>query len=56
MKLFTASDYSFKELLLFDNAAVSELFSSHTTIDVQGQNALMLYFEGVNKAWNHPGV
>ncbi|WP_231367623.1 IS21 family transposase [Gillisia sp. JM1] len=55
MKLFTASDYSFIELLCFDNAALSELFSSHTTIDVERQNELMLYFEGVNKARNHPG-
>jgi hypothetical protein len=55
MKLFTASDYSFIELLCFDNAALSELFSSHTTVDVERQNELMLYFEGVNKARNHPG-
>jgi transposase len=55
MKLFTASEYSFIELLHFDNAALSELFSSHTTLDVERQNELMLYFEGVNKARNHPG-
>jgi hypothetical protein len=55
MKLFTASDYSFIELLCFDNAALSELFSSHTTVDVERQNELMLYFEGVNKARNQPG-
>ncbi|MGM1055909.1 MAG: IS21 family transposase, partial [Bacteroidota bacterium] len=41
--------------LLFDNSALSELFSSHTTLDVQRHNELMLYFEGVNKARNHPG-
>ena len=55
MKLFAGSDYSLKELLLFDNTALSELFSSHTTLDVQRHNELMLYFEGVNKARNHPG-
>lgn len=55
MKLFTASEYSFIELLHYDNAALSELFSSHTTLDVERQNELMLYFEGVNKARNHPG-
>lgn len=33
----------------------SELFSCHTTVDTQRHNELMLYFEGVNKARNHPG-
>jgi hypothetical protein len=42
-------------LLHIDNAALSELFYLYTTIDVQRQNELMLYFEGVNKARNHPG-
>ena len=51
MKLFTASEYSFIELLHFNNAALSELFSSHTTLDVERQNELMLYFEGVNKGF-----
>ena len=55
MKLFTASDYSFKELLSFDNARLSALFPSHTTIDNERHDELMLYFEGVNKARNHPG-
>ena len=55
MKLFKASEYSFIALLCFSNEALSELFSSKTTLDVQRQNELMLYFEGVNKARNHPG-
>lgn len=55
MQLFSASDYSFEELLRFDTAALSELFSSHTTLDTGRHNELMLYFEGVNKARNHPG-
>lgn len=55
MQLFAASDYSLEELLRFDTAALSELFSSHTTVDTQRHNELMLYFEGVNKARNHPG-
>lgn len=55
MKLFEGSGYSFKELLHFDNTALSELFSSHTTLDTARHNELMLYFEGVNKARNHPG-
>lgn len=55
MQLFAASDYSFEELLGFDTAALSELFSSHTTVDTGRHNELMLYFEGVNKARSHPG-
>ena len=55
MQLFAASDYSLEELLRFDTAALSELFSSHTTLDTERHNELMLYFEGVNKARNHPG-
>lgn len=55
MQLFAGSGYSFKELLGFDTAALSELFSSHTTLDATRHNELMLYFEGVNKARNHPG-
>ncbi len=55
MQLFAGSEYSFQELLNFDIGALSELFSSHTTLDTARHNELMLYFEGVNKARNHPG-
>lgn len=55
MQLFAGSDYSFQELLGFDTVALSELFSSHTTLDAVRRNEHMLYFEGVNKARNHPG-
>jgi len=55
MRLFKASDYSFKELLAFDNQALEVLFPSHTTIDNPRYEELMLYFQGVNKARNHPG-
>lgn len=55
MQLFAASEYSFEELLHFDSPTLSELFTSHTTIDTVRHNELMLYFEGVNKARNHPG-
>jgi hypothetical protein len=55
MQLFASSDYSCQELLGFDTVALSELFSSHTTLDPVHHNELMLYFEGVNKARNHPG-
>ena len=55
MQLFAASEYSLEELLYFEATALSELFSSHTTVDTGRHNELMLYFEGVNKARNHPG-
>lgn len=55
MQLFAASEYSFKELLSFETLQLSELFSSFTTVDIQRHNELMLYFETVNKARNHPG-
>ena len=55
MQLFAGSGHTFEELLHLENSALSELFSSHTTINVQRHNELMLYFEGVNKARNHPG-
>lgn len=54
-QLFAGSKYSFQQLLSFDTASLSELFSSHTTLDTARHNELMLYFEGVNKARNHPG-
>lgn len=55
IKLITGSDYSFEEILALDNGALSELFSTHTTTNVKRQNELMLYFEKVNQARNHPG-
>ncbi|UVD79151.1 IS21 family transposase [Myroides albus] len=55
MQLFTASEYSVEQLLSFETLQLSELFSSFTTVDTQRHNALMLYFETVNKARNHPG-
>ncbi|WP_335965120.1 helix-turn-helix domain-containing protein [Galbibacter sp. PAP.153] len=55
IKLFKASEYSIKELLSFDQAALRSQFPVHTTIDNERYNALMLYFEKVNQALNHPG-
>lgn len=55
MRLFKGSDYSFKELLSFDTASLERLFPSHTTIDNTRYDTLMRYFEGMNKARNHPG-
>ena len=55
IRSFKASDYSYSALLAFDNAGLEALFPSHTTVDNERYNELMLYFEGVNKARNHPG-
>ncbi|WP_246162322.1 IS21 family transposase [Sphingobacterium phlebotomi] len=55
MQLFAACDYSLEELLAMDTAGLSELFSSHTTVDTARHNELMLYFEGVNRSRDHPG-
>jgi len=55
MRLFKGSDHTFKELLSFDNARLEALFSSHTTIANERYDVLMRYFEGMNKARNHPG-
>lgn len=55
MRLFKGSDHAFKELLTFDNARLESLFSSRTTIANERYDALMRYFEGMNKARDHPG-
>lgn len=55
MKFFKSCGYSLEELLDFENARLEALFPSHTTVDTERHNELMLYFEGVNKARNHPG-
>lgn len=54
IKLCKACDYSFEELLRFDNDFLTELFPSQTTIQNEHFNELMLYFEKVNQARNHP--
>ncbi|WP_238354337.1 LuxR C-terminal-related transcriptional regulator [Fulvivirga marina] len=55
MKLINACDHSAEELLRFDHAELTELFPSQTTINNERFNELMLYFEKVNQARNHPG-
>lgn len=55
MKLFRSCDYSLEDLLSFDIGVLSELFSSHSTIDAHRHNELMLYLEGIHKARSHPG-
>lgn len=55
MRLFKASNYSFTELLDMDNSKLKELFTSHTTINNQRYEQLMLFFDKVNQARNYPG-
>ncbi|RNL67462.1 IS21 family transposase [Sinomicrobium pectinilyticum] len=55
IKRFKASDYTMEALLSFDQGALLAQFPAYTTIDNDRYNELMLYFEGVNKARNHPG-
>ncbi len=55
MQLFKACDYDMQELKRLDNNKLAELFPSHTTIKNHRYNELMLYFEKVNLARNHPG-
>jgi transposase len=43
------------ELLEMDDRALQELFPSHTTIDNERYNELMLFFGKLNQARNHPG-
>lgn len=53
--LFKGSEVSFEELLALDEATFRSLFPSSTTIDNERYEELMLYFEQVNHARNHPG-
>lgn len=55
IKRCKASGYSAEQLLAFDNLKLSELFTCKTTQNTERQDELMQYFEGVNKARNHPG-
>ena len=55
MQLFESLDRDLSELLKMDNKALQELFPSHTTIDNERYNELMLFFEKLNQARNHPG-
>jgi len=54
IKLFKSCDYSLEELVLFDNLKLRELFPGQSTIKIERYDALMLYFEKVNTARNHP--
>jgi transposase len=55
ISLINASDYKLEELLQFDVGKLKELFTSQTTIKNERFNELMLYFEKVNQARQHPG-
>ncbi len=55
IQLFSASDHPLGELLELDPAALSELFTSHTTVDTVRHNELMLYLEQANQSRSHPG-
>ena len=55
IQLFTASEWSFEELMRLENSALQEQFPSRTTIDDDRFDALMRYFEKINQARNHPG-
>jgi len=55
IKLFKSCDYSLEELVLFENLKLRELFPGKSTMKNERYDALMLYFEKVNSARNHPG-
>lgn len=55
MKLFKSCDFPLEALLGMDTTRFQELFPSSTTIVNDRYNELMLYFEKMNQARNHPG-
>lgn len=55
LRLFKSSDLTMKELLKLDDASLSELFSSKTTINNNRFSALMLFFETMHAQRHHPG-
>ncbi len=55
MALFKACEHDLVVLKDLDSAELDALFPLHSTIDNKRFNALMLYFEKVNKARSHPG-
>src|SRR5690606_27248701 len=55
MHLFSASDHRVVELLELYAAAVSELFTLHTTVDTVRHNHMILYLLQDNQSGTHPG-
>ena len=55
LQLFKGSDYTFSELLKFDESKLREQFSVQTTIDNDRFDELMLYLEKAHDQRAHPG-
>lgn len=55
IRLFKASEFTFKELLSFDIGKLESLFPSRTTIKNPRYDELMRYLEGIRKSRHHPG-
>ena len=55
IRLFKASNYTFKELLSFDIGKLESLFPSRSTINNSRYDALMRFLEGIGNARHHPG-
>jgi len=55
MQMFAASDRSLDELKELEDQRLQELFPTRSTIDNKRYERLILYFEKVNKARDHPG-
>lgn len=53
--MFKSCDYPLAELVSFDNIKLRELFPGDSTIKNERYYELMLHFEKVNEARNHPG-
>lgn len=54
LRLFKASGLPLPTLLELDEHAISDLFSSFTTVDTNRHNDLMLYLYKMNNEFNHP--
>ena len=55
LRLFKASGLPLPTLLELDEHALSDLFSSFTTVNTNRHNDLMLYLDKMNNDSNHPG-
>jgi predicted transcriptional regulator len=55
LRLFKASGLPLPTLLELDERALSDLFSSFTTVNTNRHNDLMLYLDKMNNDSNHPG-
>jgi len=55
LQLIKASEHSLEELKQLESDGLKELFPARTTIANDRYNRLMVYFEKINQARNHPG-